>query len=299
VTEILSAYAAECGADAGDPQRIKFAIKGMVPFWTGKTLREITPDNCKAYARQRKQIRRRKGGAPLVKPVSPDTIRRELGGVLVPAITHAFRNNRITHTVAVPLPDKGEPRDRWLTRSEAAALMWAARKQRMPRSQFGPYRPIPLQLFILLACYTGRRKEAILSRQWPHVNFRERMLDFRRLGVPETKKRRGRCALNRKLLGHLRRAKARHGTDMGFIIHKRGERIGDIKRSFMTTAARAGFGPEVTPHVLKHTAAMWMKLAKVPIQQAAEALATSIETLEKVYQGHEDAAYILEAVEAI
>ena len=284
VTDLLADYAEEVGPKAQDPERIKHAVKALTPFWTGKVLTQITPQRCEKYANKRGRAN--------------DTIRRELG-VLGTAINHAHTERRLTHPISVPLPPKSGPRDVWLTRSEVAIFLWAARKQRMPRSAPGPYRPIPLQLFILIGVYTGRRKEAILSRQWAHVNFREATLDFRRADGVETKKRRGRAPLNRKLLGHLRRASAQHGTDLGYIIEKNGARILDIKRSFATTVERAGLPENVTPHALKHTAAMWMKLAGVPIQKASEALATSIETLEKVYQSHEDMAYMRDAVEAI
>ena len=45
------------------------------------------------------------------------------------AINHAFREQMIDRPVAVWLPEKSAPRDRWLTRSEAAQLLWLAWRQ--------------------------------------------------------------------------------------------------------------------------------------------------------------------------
>jgi integrase len=57
---------------------------------------------------------------------SVSTVRRELA-VLSAAINWAFKSGRITGTVAVTKPPKPAPRDRWLTRDEAARLIRAAK----------------------------------------------------------------------------------------------------------------------------------------------------------------------------
>jgi integrase len=59
---------------------------------------------------------------------SNGTTRRELG-VLRAAINHAHREGRLTRVVPVSLPDSAEPRDRWVTRAEAAALLRAALRE--------------------------------------------------------------------------------------------------------------------------------------------------------------------------
>ena len=74
------------------------------------------------------------------------------------AINYAHQEGRLTRTVTVYLPDGAEPRERWLTRAEAAALLRAALRE--PRVR------LYLPLFILVAIYTGARKEALLSLRW-------------------------------------------------------------------------------------------------------------------------------------
>src|SRR5215211_4895311 len=56
-----------------------------------------------------------------------------------------------------------EARDRWLTRKEAAALLRAARQEPKVR--------LHLPLFILMALYTGQRKDALLSLRWVQVDL--------------------------------------------------------------------------------------------------------------------------------
>ena len=140
VTDVLADYANE-GADAtSTPWRIAYAVEALTMFWEGRTVANVTRETCRAYDKARGR--------------SAGTVRRELG-VLRAAINHAFREGRVTRVVAVHLPDRPEPKDRWLTRKEAAALLSAARQEPKVR--------LHLPLFILMGLYTGQRKEALLS----------------------------------------------------------------------------------------------------------------------------------------
>jgi integrase len=268
VTAVLADYLRERGPSIIARDRIVHATEALVPFWTGKMIGQITSETCKAYCRKR--------------GVSNGTLRRELG-VLSAAINHAHAEGRITRKVAVHRPKRPEARDRWLTRVEAAKLLCATRL-RAVYSQASIYRPRYLSLFTLLGLYTGRRKEAILSLRWPQVDLVNATIDFRQSGQIETKKKRGKIPIGPKLLGHLRRARMR-GTDLGYVIADRdGNRLGDVKKGFAGAVRRAGLGPDVTPHVLKHTCATWLYHRGETIQDAANFLDTSIATLERVYQ---------------
>jgi hypothetical protein len=74
----------------------------------------------------------------------------------------------------VALPAKGRSRDRWLTRSEAAALLWACWRYREVQTQHRgalknqkietDKRPLRhIARFILIGLYTGTRAGAIAS----------------------------------------------------------------------------------------------------------------------------------------
>src|SRR5262249_43501878 len=158
---------------------------------------DVGPQTCAKYAQKRGR--------------SAGTVRRELG-VLRAAINYAHSNGRITRPVAVELPERPEPRDRWLTRREAAWLIRGART---------PHARLYLPLFILIGLYTGRRKQAILSLRWPQVDLEAGTIDFEIAGRKRTKKRRGIIRIPPRLLPHLRRARKR-GTEMGFVLHVNG-----------------------------------------------------------------------------
>jgi integrase len=189
--------------------------------------------------------------------------------------------------VAVALPENPPSRDRWLTRQEAARLVRASRTE-----QARLYMP----LFILLGLYTGRRKQAILSLRWPQVDLEARVIDFESPGRERTKKRRGKVPIPAKLLPLLRRTRKR-GSDLGYVLHINGKRIGNIKKGFAAACRRAGL-KGVSPHTLRHTAATWIVQAGVPLWQAAGYLAMRQETLERVY-GHHHPDFMREAAEAM
>jgi integrase len=272
VTDILADYAEEHGQATAAPWRIAYAIDGLASYFEGRTLAAVTRETCRAYGRDRGR--------------SPGTVRRELG-VLRAAINHAHREGRLTRVVPVHLPERPEPRDRWLTRKEAADLLRAARATAKAR--------LHLPLFILLGLYTGQRKEAILSLRWTQVDLETARINFHPAGMRRTNKRRPHVPIAPRLLPHLRRAR-RRGTDLGFVIHRDGRRLGDLKKGFAAACRRAGL-ENVSPHTLRHTAATWLMQAGTPIWEAAGFLGMTQETLEKVY-GHHHPDFLKNAARA-
>lgn len=272
VTALLAEYSTERGTKVIAKDRIAYAVLALTDFFEGCSVADVTPQTCARYAEKRGR--------------SAGTARRELG-VLRAAINHAHRNGRITRPVAVELPEPPDPKDRWLTRKEAAALIRAGRT---------PQARLYMPLFILIGLYTGRRKEAILSLRWPQVNLEARTINFDLPGRKRTNKKRGIVAIPPRLLPHLRRAR-RRGADLGYILHINGERIMDIKKGFAAACQRAGI-EGVTPHTLKHTAATWLMQSGTDPWQAAGFLSTSLETLLRVY-GHHHPDYQREAAENI
>lgn len=272
VTDVLNLYLQERGPKVAAPGRIAFAALALTDFFEGLAVAHVTPQTCSRYVEKRGR--------------SKGTVRRELG-VLRAAINYAHKSGRITRAIPVELPERPEPRDRWLTRREAAQLIRAGRT-----AQARLYLP----LFILLGLYTGRRKEAILSLRWPQVDLEAGRIDFEVAGRRRTNKKRGVIQIPPRLLPHLRRARKR-GTDLGNVLHINGERIKDIKKGFAAACERAGL-EGVSPHTLRHTAATWLMQAGTDVWQASGFLSMSMETLQRVY-GHHHPDYQREAAENI
>ena len=261
VADVLTDYARERGPKVTAPAQMGRSIDALTSFWHEKTVADVTPQNCAKYAERRAR--------------AAGTVRRELG-VLQAAINWAHKNARLTRSVAVQLPECPAPRDRWLNRQEAARLLRASRTHRAR---------LYMPLFILLGLYTGRRKEAILSLRWPQVDLVERRIDFEIAGRRKTKKRRGVIPIPPRLLPHLIRAR-RRGTDLGYVLHINGKRIGNIKKGFEAACERAGL-EGVSPHTLRHTAATWIaRDGAADFSDAADYLAMSEKTLREVYRHH-------------
>ena len=274
VSEILDIYGREHAVTVMSPERIGYAIESLLTFWGALTVADVKGETCRRYAKSR--FKRFKDGR--VEPISEGKIRRELN-VLQAAINYCHKEGYLLNPATVTLPQKPQSRDRWLTRDEAARLIWSA--YRSPRGKHHTR-------FILLAVYTGTRKESILALGfmpnltggWIDV---ERGLMYRKGSTErESNKRRKPVKLTRRLLAHCRRWQA---LGANWAVEIDGQRVGDIKHGFEGARERAGLG-DVTPHTLKHTAITWAMQKGLQIEDAADYFDTSAETIRKVYYHH-------------
>lgn len=236
---------------------------------------EITPKDVRAYVRRRKagEIGGRGG-----KGASDPTIRRDLV-MLVAALNHAVKEGAMKagEVPAIALPPGGEPRARWLTDAEVAALFAAAEAS---RHQDG--RMARVERWLFLAYFTGRRKAAIERLTWDRVDFTINAVDFDEPGRRKTKKRRGVAYMNLRLRAALERASAQRREGCPWVL----DHPGDTRQAFETIRKRAGLGPEVTCHIVKHTAATHMLRRGVALWDVAGALATTPRTIQDTYGKH-------------
>jgi integrase len=117
-------------------------------------------------------------------------------------------------------------------------------------------------------------------------------------GQPEhATKRAPPVKLGRKILGHLRRWRRLDDPRSTLVVHYNGA---PITRAFSTTwpqaVAKAGLGPDVTPHVLRHSRATWLLQGGVDPWQISGHLGMTIATLTKTY-GHHDPRWQKDAAE--
>jgi hypothetical protein len=115
---------------------------------------------------------------------------------------------------------------------------------------------------------------AILSLRWSQVDLERGLIDFEQ--GRRTKKRKGLIPIPPRLLPHLIRAR-RCGSDLGYVVHRNGKRLGDLKRAFKAACTRGRLA-EVSLHVLKHTAITWSMQNNSDPWLAAGFFATSVET---------------------
>jgi integrase len=203
------------------------------------------------------------------------------------------------------LPDRSPPRDRWLTRSEAAKLLWCAWRLRQPQHGHITERPTAQHVarFVLVALYTGTRAGAIcgaaleptLGRGW--IDLDHGVFYRRPAGWKETKKRQPPVRLPSRLLAHMRRW-ARLGLASRAVVEWNREPVKRINKAFRSARKAAGLGSDVVPHTLRHTCATWLAQAGVPIWEAAGFMGMTAELFERVY-GHHHPDYQRAASEAV
>ena len=275
VAAALNSYMEHQGAKASDPARIAYAVDALLPFWEHRTLADITPTNCERYAK--------------VRGMAPGTIRRELA-TLTAAQNFLHRDGQLTRIIAAPLPKKPEPKDRWLTRHEAARLLNACRHGGRETRHYLP-------LFVLIGLYTGARKEAILSLTWKQVDFTTGRIVFAIPGRAKTKKRRPTIPMSRRLRTFLQLAWQRRSSDTGPVIHNGGQAIQRIDKGFRAAAKRAGL-EDVTPHTLRHTRGTWLAQSGVSMWEGAGYLGQDPETFARIY-AHHSPDYMAAALDAV
>lgn len=165
------------------------------------------------------------------------------------------------------MPPESKPRSRWLDREEVAQILADARS---------PH----IRLFIELAIATGARAAAILDLTWDRVNLAEGFVDLMPAGRLKTNKQRPVVKLTGRSVKALREAKEAALTD--HVIEFNGKPVRSVKKALERIAERTGV--EFSPHVLRHTAGVWMAKADVPMQKISQFLGhTSTRVTEKVY----------------
>ena len=274
VVDVLTLYAANIVPGHARPRETLARIERLVSFFGNKALADINGEFCRSFVRSRS---------------TPGAGRDDLS-VLRAAINHHREEGHCREIVSVALPDKNRGRQRWLTRAEAAELIWRAWRFRETQKGRTTARGSRQHVakFILVALYTGTRAGAVCAAALQPTEGRgfidlERGIFYRRPAeAAETKKRRPPVPLPRRLLTHLRRWKRR---GQAFAVEWNGAAVKDVDKAFRHVAHDAGM-PDVTPHVLRHTAATWLMQLGTDLWEAAGYLGMSVDQLERNYGHH-------------
>ena len=273
IADILAIYLRDVVSRHSRPKETKSRIKALDSFFGDKLLSYVTGETCRAYVAQRS---------------TDAAARRELEDLRA-AINHHRREGLCDKIVEVVLPPERPHRQRWLTRSEAARLIRSAWRYREVQKgkQTDRRSRQHVARFILVALYTGTRASAVcgaalqatVGHGWVDL---ERGVFYRRpAGQRETKKRQPTIPLPDRLLAHMRRWKR---SGQRFAVEWNGETVQNIKKAFTNVAADAGL--DVTPHVLRHTAATWLMQAGTDMWEAAGYLGMTVEILSQRYGHH-------------
>jgi integrase len=291
MADVLAYYGTNRATALAHPELVGYHLTPLLKHFGAMTCWEVNGETCRSY------VDRRTAGE-LGRPVKENTARRELV-TLGAALTFAYKERKLSQPVPVSLPKEGEPRTRWLKRSEAAALLAGALgitatahdiKSRQPVKWSRMFQPsYHVARFILNGLYTGTRHEANLNMRWG-VNSKGGWFDLdqgvmyrRGEGEADTNKRRVPAPIPDRLLPHLKRW--RRMTITGPVEYA-GRLIAKERKGWDRARELAGLGPEVTPHVLKHTCITWLLQNRVPIWDVAGFVGTSEKLIRDTYGHH-------------
>jgi integrase len=301
VADVLSVYDEDCRERQANKVKFDERLARLVKWWGGKMLSAVNGVNCRAYTKHRG----RDGGA-----------RRDLEDLRA-AINHHAKEGFHRGIVRVVLPEKGLPRERWLSRSEAAKLLWTCWRYRETQTvHIGKFKGQKIQTdkrplrhvarFILIGLYTGTRAGAIATAS-PYRAEGKSFVDldtgiFYRLAIGKraSTKRQTPVPLPNRLLAHLRRW-SRLEISKSHFVEWNGKPVSSVKTGFGSAVRIAGLDTSVgnvTPHTLRHTAATWLMQRAAPMWEAAGFLGMSEKTLRDTY-GHHHPDHLRGAADAI
>jgi integrase len=225
--------------------------KALAPHFGHRLGKAITREDCRAYHAERRLQGR-----------SNSTIKTELE-FLRACLKHRYGDS----APALWLPPSSAPRDRYLQQWEIDKLLAAIETPHV-------------RLFVILALTTGARMSALLDLTWDRVDFQRRIIDLNPPGRHKTNKRRTVVPMNQRAGAALLWAYWMRLTD--HVIEYGGNPVASVKKAIRMAAARSGI--PCSPHVFRHTAAVRMAEADVPMTKIAQYLGhTSVKVTEATY----------------
>lgn len=248
------------------PNTVYWVWRVANPFWAALRPDQIDRERCREYIR----LRRANG-------LKDGSIRREMV-----QIAAAVRWKDKNTPAVFEYPQESEPKEFHLTKEQYVALRDGAIAGGAPH----------VALYMELARATAARMGAILDLRWSQVNLEKRFITLRRADQSEEaimgrkRKPRATVPIPDRLVEMLQRYKNAALTE--HVIEYAGQPIKSVKRAFARSVERAGFDEETarrtTPHVIRHSVAIWMAEDDVPMTQIQQYLGhTDIEITIKHY----------------
>lgn len=209
---------------------MKYTWKALESRFGAMEAEAITIDDCRAHT----DARRRAG-------IKDGTIHTELGHLRM-VLLWAGKRDLIAKVPAIERPSKPEPKSDHLTREEVRSLIDAAK---VPH----------IKLAIMVLIGTGARNEAAMQLTWDRVDLDRRMIQLRNPFDRAKRKGRATVPMNDTLFAALETSKK--GALTPFVIEWAGEPVKSIKRGLKAAGTAIG-RPDVSPHMLRHSAAVWL-----------------------------------------
>jgi integrase len=253
VAECWQAYQAHL-ADRPAALTMGYEGRSLLPILGDTEAVLLTAGDVEDYIRERRDAGRKDG-----------TILTELNR-LAACLNFCAKRGLITKAPFIPKVASPPPKDRYLTRPEAARLVASC------RFAHG-------KLFLILALTTAARAGALLELTWDRVDLTRRLIYLTPAQPGRRIKGRAIVPINDSAYRALSAINYRTGN----VIIWAGEPVASIKK-LVATAAKAARLDGVSPHVLRHTAAVWMAESGVRMSEISQYLGhSSTAVTERIY----------------
>ncbi len=276
ISDVVAIYAEDKAEKHSRPKDTADRLERIVLHFAGKTLDYLNEKTCAEYVAARG---------------SDSAARRELEDLRA-AIRHHWKAGLCTTPTPIVLPEKSEPRERWLTRDEAAKLLWTAWRMRAKFKGEDTARVSAKHIarFILIGLYTGTRSGAICGaalvptegRGW--VDLDNGVFYRRAIGRKKTNKRQPSVRIPPRLLAHMRRWKAKRIVRRS-VVEWQGKAVLRVSKGFRTVVEASGL-QDVSPHILRHTSITWSAQAGVPKYEICGFYGITEKMFDEVYGHH-------------
>lgn len=239
LTDLWPPYAADREAAGASKARFASLWKQLEPHFGYKLGKAISKQDCRDYI----AARRRQGR-------TNSTIRTELELLRACLRWHYGKDAPV-----ISVPPQSKPRDRYLTKDEVTRLLEAIETPHV-------------RLFVTLALTTGARMSALLDLTWDRVDFDHGTIDLNPAGRDVTNKRRTVVPMNPRARRTLE--EAHKGSMSDHVIEYAGGPVKSVKKAISAAAKRSKV--PCSPHVFRHTAAVWMAQDDVSMDKIAQFL---------------------------
>jgi len=236
---------------------MRHAWKPLERYFGGRKASTITIADSRAYL----ALRRKDG-------VKDGTIRSELLDLRI-VVNWAVKHALIMTAPYIELPKASPPRERYLTQEEVQQLLKHCQ---------APH----LRLAIILMLATAARVKALLDLTWDRVDLEKNLIQLRNPhDTQASRKGRAIVPINNSLGQALR--EAYHFANTDYVLEWNGKPITTLSGGLRMVARRAGI-KGVSPHVFRHTAAVWMAEAGISMSEISQYLGHSNTNItERVY----------------
>jgi integrase len=258
VAALFERYCADREIEGKQVHRMRWTWAVIGPVFGALRPEDITKQLCRKHAADRAKLGR-----------SAHTIHGELR-LLRTVVNWAGKAKLIREVPHIWLPSFPAARDRHLTREEVERLLASAD---LPH----------VRLFIILAIGTAARRTALLELTWDRVDLDRGLIYLHDPARAKTNKGRAIVPLNESTRAALLEAKA--GAVSDFVIEWAGGPLKSIRRALDTALKRAGLKTKQDgAHLLRHSAAVLMAEAGIPMSQISQYLGhSSTAVTEKTY----------------